>query len=738
MRHFTMKGAIVFISFIAIAFAKKFRWCNLSEAEQRKCAELSKALQAVLPPTAKNSFTKLSCIQAHNTKDCIKKIRGNKADAISLDAGDIYTAARFYDLTVAAKEMYKDGGCLYSVAVVRNESLDIQKLKGKRSCHNGARRTAGWNIPLGFLLSRNYLHWHKNQTVIEATSKFFSAACAPGAGTSFPNLCRLCQGKKSYNRDRNYFCETTDNEPYYGSEGALRCLLKENSDVAFLDSTALANINASETAKYKLLCPDGTQAELKDFRNCHLGRGPGSAIVTRHNYRKIARKFLAVAQHLFGRNGKQSQRFQLFSSTGFNGRNLMFQDATEKLLLLADDTDINQVLGLDYIALLKGLGHGGSSLENSIVRWCCISAAEQSKCEEWALNTKSNPLVCIRATSMSDCIEMIKKDEVDAASLDASHAYIAGNCGLAPVVTEYYGDKCPEASGKDGETHFEAEVLPPVYALAVVKKASRGETIFNLAGRRSCHGHLYSPAGWLLLTKYTVRPDRNSTDICDINKAFANYFRKGCMPGMNFKGKLCKVCIGREQAGMKLFNQRCAANHDEFYYGNLGALRCLVGNPSGKSFGDVAFLEHHNVMENIESLSEWADGWSPDHFELLCPGGERAPVTEWERCNLGSIPPNIVMTRSVIATKIYDFLMKSQDHFGVSSDSEFQLFQSRKYGEKDLLFKDSTKCLAHATHLDYMSILGEEFSNLAESVFSCTESEILEFCTQNACSTSQV
>ncbi|GCB80583.1 hypothetical protein scyTo_0016265 [Scyliorhinus torazame] len=73
------------------------------------------------------------------------------------------------------------------------------------------------------------------------------------------------------------------------------------------------------------------------------------------------------------------------------------------------------------------------------------------------------------------------------------------------------------------------------------------------------------------------------------------------MPGMNVKGKLCKVCIGREQAGTKPFNQRCAANHDELYYGNMGALRCLVGNPSGKSFGDVAFLEHHNLMENIES-----------------------------------------------------------------------------------------------------------------------------------------
>ncbi|XP_078082951.1 saxiphilin-like isoform X2 [Mustelus asterias] len=618
-----MKGAIVFISFITIAFAKKFRWCNLSEMEQRKCAELSKALQAVLPPTTKNSFTKLSCIKAHNIKDCIKKIRGNKADAISLDAGDVYTAAKFYDLTVVAKEMYQDGGCLYSVAVVRNESLDIRQLRGKRSCHNGARRTAGWNIPLGFLLSRNYLHWHENQTVIEATSKFFSTACAPGAGISFPNLCRLCQGKKSYNRERNYFCETTDNEPYYGSEGALRCLDQENSDVAFLDSTALDNIDASEATKYKLLCTDGTQADLKDFRKCNLGRGPGNAIVTRYNYRKITRKFLGVVQ----------------------------------------------------------------------------------------------------------------RDEVDAASLDATHAYIAGNCGLVPVVTEYYGEKCATANGNNGEAHFEAEVLPPVYAVAVVKKTSRSEKLFNLMGRRSCHGHMYSPAGWLLLTKYTIRSDQNSTDICNINKAYTNYFRKGCMPGMNAKGKLCKVCIGTEQVGSKSFNQRCAANHDELYYGNMGALRCLVGNPSGKSLGDVAFVEHHNLMENIESLgkSGWASGWTPDDFELLCPGGERAPVTEWEKCNLGPIPPNIVMTRSVIATKVYDFLMKSQEHFGMSSDSEFQLFQSRRYGERDLLFKDSTNCLTHATHLNYMNILGEEFFDLAESIFSCTDSEILEFCTQDVC-----
>ena len=50
----------------------------------------------------------------------------------------------------------------------------------------------------------------------------------------------------------------------------------------------------------------------------------------------------------------------------------------------------------------------GSSLEDSVVRWCCISNAEQAKCEKWALSIKSDPLVCVRAVSMSDCVEKIK------------------------------------------------------------------------------------------------------------------------------------------------------------------------------------------------------------------------------------------------------------------------------------------------------------------------------------------
>ncbi|KAM3877579.1 saxiphilin-like [Diretmus argenteus] len=704
------------------------RWCTVSDPEQRKCAELAKALVAVLPPAAVAAFARLSCVQAYSTTDCIDKIRANRADVVTLDAGDVYSAVKQFGLVAIAKEIYSYGGCILSVAVVKNASMDIRSLQGHRSCHSGVRWTAGWSLPLGFLLSRNYLTWTKEQPLSQEVSTFFSASCVPGAAAMAPPLCALCQGQKSYIRQRNFRCETSHSEPFYNSQGALRCLRTGAGDVAFVDHLALESIEESEREDLRLLCTDGTHAPLSGYRNCNLGRGPGGGMVTRQNYRKVARKFLGTVQMLFGQRGRERQRFQLFNSSSFGESDLLFKDVTEKLAILPDDKDVSQVLGLDYVALLKGLGHEGSSLEDSVMRWCCISHAEQKKCEQWALRIKSDPLVCVRAVSMSDCVEKIKRDEVDAVSLDATHSFIAGKCGLVPVVTEYYGKQCLPA---EGTTHLETDVLPSVVGVAVVKRSSRNIYIGNLGGRRSCHGHMYSPAGWLLPYRHNLSLEHNSSSSCDPNQVYSSVFWKGCLPGS--QGNLCKVCLGGTgEASTK----RCANNHNERYYGNMGALRCLVGDASGKSYGDVAFLEQHNVEANILSLSPsgWADGWLASDFELLCGDGRHAPLSEWENCNLGLIPPNIIMTRPVLTARVYDFLMKSQETLASNPDTEFKLFQSQQYGESDLLFKDATQCLVHTSHMDYRTILGEEFYTHAETVFNCTQSDILEFCNQDVCS----
>lgn len=59
-----------------------------------------------------------------------------------------------------------------------------------------------------------------------------------------------------------------------------------------------------------------------------------------------------------------------------------------------------------------------------------------------------------------------------------------------------------------------------------------------------------------------------------LSSVYNQVFWKGCLPGS--QGNLCKVCMGGTgEAATK----RCADNHNERYYGNMGALRYLAQLP---------------------------------------------------------------------------------------------------------------------------------------------------------------
>lgn len=70
--------------------AKNFRWCTVNAKEEEKC----KDFKGALPGIAKIAGVVITpdCVSGTGDEDCMKKIKDNKADFITLDGGKIYQA----------------------------------------------------------------------------------------------------------------------------------------------------------------------------------------------------------------------------------------------------------------------------------------------------------------------------------------------------------------------------------------------------------------------------------------------------------------------------------------------------------------------------------------------------------------------------------------------------------------------------------------------------------------------
>ncbi|KAI7810198.1 transferrin [Triplophysa rosa] len=657
----TLLGCLVLA--LPLATGQKIRWCVRSQSELNKCKKLS------------GKAPDLGCYLQPSVTDCITIIKEGFADAITVDGENVHKGGlKNYELHPIIADKYKKGQepC-YAVAVVKKVTdFTINDLSGKKSCHSCYKMSGGWNLPIGSLISKKIITWEgvDDKSLEKAVSEFFSVSCVPGISkASYPNLCKACKGD----------CSCTPNENYHGSEGAIRCL-KNGGEVAFVCHN---KIPEAEKPNYELLCLDGTRKSVDDYKNCHLGKEPAHAVISRKDPDLSERIYKLLSQ---------LPASDLFSSEG--GKDLMFSDSASGLIRLPEITDSFLFLKKDYHEIMFALKAKALSRH---IKWCNVGHAEKNKCDSLGISD----IECLMASSVDECIPKVMRGEMDAFASDGGQVYAADSCGLFVAMAEQYEkDKCN--SGDANATSY--------YVVAVVKKGS-GVTWNNLKNRNSCHTGLNRNAGWNV-PKGVLCMRKNECDLY-------NFFKKGCAPGAQPDSNMCELCKGKEKDVGGQWS-KCKASTDEMFYGYDGAFRCLV-----EGGGDVAFIKHSIVPSYTDGNGpNWAKNLKSKDFELICPESpnETKKIDQFKTCNWALVPAHAVLTREDGLSDVVRVLKDAQIKIGP------HLFESP--GGRNLMFSDSTKCLQEINKSnkefltkDYVDIIESNYKtdkNLPDLVRACT------------------
>ncbi|XP_055631307.1 melanotransferrin isoform X2 [Toxorhynchites rutilus septentrionalis] len=336
--------------------------CVTSDAEMDKCIKMRTALKAQLIKP------EMLCLKAHSHIDCMRHVNSGQADVVVLDASDVYTGGLKYDLLPFMSEIYDLGQPeYYVVAVAKEEDPDTELtyLRKKNTCHSGINTAAGWVYPMAYLISNGWIRPYGCDS-IRAAAEYFTKSCVPGAisneyntGVPYDNLCDLCRGSSFR------YCRRDASEDYYGSTGAFRCLVEGGGHVAFVKHTTVLENTGGKKREwwarntlpddFELLCPDGTRAEINEYKRCNLGKVKANAIVTRggHNYNATQLNayinLFTYAQQFYGRRDANEFSFSLFYSNP-PYHDLIFSDATRELRLIPGDRRwFDAYLGADFL-----------------------------------------------------------------------------------------------------------------------------------------------------------------------------------------------------------------------------------------------------------------------------------------------------------------------------------------------------------------------------------------------------
>ena len=175
----------------------------------------------------------------------IEALRFGNADIAFMDGGAAWVGWKDYGLAAMAADMKSDGRTHYDAHAWVKADSDVAAahldndpstdpfalLAGKTSCHTGWLKSAGMLLPMGYLIGNGYANVVGDANDVESLRNtifnfFNDDASIPESGT-----------------------------PYYGYDGAIKCLSEGAGDVAFAkDSTIESYCNNEDATENEDWC----------------------------------------------------------------------------------------------------------------------------------------------------------------------------------------------------------------------------------------------------------------------------------------------------------------------------------------------------------------------------------------------------------------------------------------------------------------------------------------------------
>eukprot|EP00127_Corallochytrium_limacisporum_P000017 Clim_evm17s1 gene=Clim_evmTU17s1 len=527
-----------------------------------------------------------------------------EADLVNIDGVDAVAAFLAEEALLVG---FENEGSYTATPVVRVNS-DIQSfadMRDRNACHTGTFKSAGTFMPLGYAVENSEItnivqmytgdHYDGCESpVIETARNYFRDICMPANSPGWPGYCGLCPGD----------CDNTSE--YSGYKGALKGLVDNICDVAFVKSTTVADY-----------CAKIDNCDNDDYRSITLKNADGSdADMTVPSHSLLVLPSLNID----------------IEEVKTTIRELVADDVlkpavTEADAVTVDGTTTEEHIG-SYAEKLESVPGFSEFLE-------CTKAGP-NECPEvetdctydtatpflriglpedlWERRAQIQTYLNTQATdderivlARTDSIYRLNDNSVDSIDLDS---------GAAAIGSLRFEQQVSVVEVDDGAQNYVASAL--------VRSDSGLSTFSDLRGKKSCHTGFLKTAGMQMPVGWSVQ-NRHKTgmkatlvtgygiDQCRSPLLYTvrDYFGASCAPPTTAGHVgICDLCYSGAEAEGAAGESVCDSGNR--YAGYNGALRGLIEGAC-----DVAFVRSTTFNDacGANDSPAWCDG-APDIEEL--------------------------------------------------------------------------------------------------------------------------